>query len=233
MWGGEDQTTTQGLTADNVLYIAQQTADEDGCIDFDYVLKNRAEGGTWLAVPMGRTDISSAEAALDDLEYSGEEQFVSPVVTLNGETLTEGIDYYIEGDYSAMLPGTYSLTIRGMGIYAGQLTVGYKVTGEVPDEVTTDDETDVVPTDSEEEQPAETPPEEVPDETEKTVLIGDVNGDGIVNVTDISKAAAHVKGIKALSEEEFARADVDKDDAVKVTDISKIAAHIKGIRSLT
>lgn len=59
---------------------------------------------------------------------------------------------------------------------------------------------------------------------------GDVNGDGEVTVTDISLAAAHLKGIKQLSDE--SRADLDGDGKVSITDISKLAAHIKGIRLL-
>lgn len=59
---------------------------------------------------------------------------------------------------------------------------------------------------------------------------GDVNGDGKVNVTDISKVAAHVKGIKKLDSE--SAADVNGDGKVNVTDISKIAAHVKGIKAL-
>lgn len=59
-------------------------------------------------------------------------------------------------------------------------------------------------------------------------LLGDVNGDGSINVTDLSKAAAQVKGKKLLSEDEASRADVNCDGTVTVTDVSKIAAHIKG-----
>lgn len=31
------------------------------------------------------------------------------------------------------------------------------------------------------------------------LLLGDVNGDGVVNITDITKIAAHVKGKKLLT----------------------------------
>ena len=62
---------------------------------------------------------------------------------------------------------------------------------------------------------------------------GDVNGDGAITVTDISKIAAHVKGIKSLTEEEQKRADANGDGSITVTDISKIAAHVKGIKALS
>ncbi len=64
-------------------------------------------------------------------------------------------------------------------------------------------------------------------------LRGDVNGDGSITVTDLSKAAALVKGKKTLSAEEAARADVNGDGSVTVSDISRIAAHIKGKKSIS
>ncbi len=64
-------------------------------------------------------------------------------------------------------------------------------------------------------------------------LLGDVNGDGKITVTDIAKAAAHVKGVKSLTDDEFRRADVNIDGSVNVVDISKIAAHVKGIKTIS
>ncbi len=61
---------------------------------------------------------------------------------------------------------------------------------------------------------------------------GDVNADGEVNVTDISLTAAHVKGVRYLTDEQQAAADVSGDDSITVTDISLLAAHIKGIKAL-
>jgi hypothetical protein len=55
---------------------------------------------------------------------------------------------------------------------------------------------------------------------------GDVNGDGSVNVADLSKIAAHIKGKKKLSSTK--NADINGDGSVNVTDISRIAAYIKG-----
>ena len=186
-----------GLTADNLLYVTQQTADENGSIDFDYILKNRAESGTWLAVPMNMIDISYAEVSVTDLDYTGEEQFVSPVVTVNGVTLTEGVDFYLEGDYSATEAGEYNVTIVGMGLYTGNVSISYKVNSE-----------NVV------------------------IVLGDVNNDGKINVTDVSKTAAHVKGIKSLDINAQKSADVNGDGKINVTDVSKIAAHVKGIKPL-
>ena len=66
----------------------------------------------------------------------------------------------------------------------------------------------------------------------KTVK-GDVNGDKNINVTDIAIAASHIKGIKALSGDQFNAADVNADKELTVTDIAMIASHIKGIKALS
>ena len=64
--------------------------------------------------------------------------------------------------------------------------------------------------------------------TAKTRKKGDVNGDGKINTTDLMKAAAHAKGKKVLSKEEFERADINGDGKVNNTDVTLIAAHVKG-----
>jgi alpha-tubulin suppressor-like RCC1 family protein len=183
-----------GLKDDNLLYLTQQTADENGCIDFDYKLKTDT-AGTWLAVPMSRKNISDADVSVDDLNYTGKQQFVQPVVTMNGTQLIEGVDYCVEGDISAIAAGTYSVTIKGMGLYTGEVTAQYKVVGGG--------------------------------------ILGDVNNDGKINVTDITKVAAHIKGKRLLDDAARKRADVNHDEKINVTDITKIAAHIKGKRLLT
>lgn len=57
---------------------------------------------------------------------------------------------------------------------------------------------------------------------------GDINGDGKVNVTDVSKAAAHIKGEKPLTADEIKNADINGDGKVNVADLAKIAAKVKG-----
>ncbi|SEK78303.1 dockerin type I domain-containing protein, partial [Ruminococcus albus] len=57
---------------------------------------------------------------------------------------------------------------------------------------------------------------------------GDVTGDGVINLTDLTKVAAHVKGRKLLSGDQLKAADVNGDGKVNITDISLMAAHIKG-----
>ena len=191
------QDINAGLIDDNILYIDQQTADENGKLDYDHGLKGKTDSVVWFAVPMYQQDISGAEVKLDDLEYTGEEQFVQPVVKLDGEELTEGVDYYLEGAYSATEGGEYTVTIKGTGLYTGEVSVTYKVNGG-----------------------------------KTAVILGDVNHDEQINVTDIAMIAAHIKGIKALDENAVKAADVNGDTEVNVTDIAMIAAHIKGIKAI-
>ena len=64
------------------------------------------------------------------------------------------------------------------------------------------------------------------------IVKGDVTGDGKLNVADIVRTAAYVKGLRPLTDEMRAAADVNGDKAINVKDIVKIAAAVKGIKPL-
>jgi hypothetical protein len=59
-------------------------------------------------------------------------------------------------------------------------------------------------------------------------ILGDVNGSGKIDITDITLTAAHVKGKRLLTSEQMNRADINRDGKITVADISRIAAHVKG-----
>jgi GH25 family lysozyme M1 (1,4-beta-N-acetylmuramidase) len=63
----------------------------------------------------------------------------------------------------------------------------------------------------------------------KKVTKGDVNGDGKVNVTDVTVTAAAVKGKKKLTTEQKEAADMNNDGKVTSADAEAIANKIKGI----
>ena len=65
-----------------------------------------------------------------------------------------------------------------------------------------------------------------------SVMKGDADLNGSINVSDIAVVASHIKGIKAMSEAQFAAADVNNDGQMTVSDIAIIAAHIKGIKAI-
>ena len=63
-------------------------------------------------------------------------------------------------------------------------------------------------------------------------LIGDVDLNGRIDVTDISLTAAHVKGARRLTDDGLGNADTDSSTDINVTDVVMIAAHVKGVKAL-
>ena len=100
------------------------------------------------------TNISTATVTVPDLTYTGKEQTAVPTVYLGSTRLYQNTDYLVTGS-KATDTGTYTLTITGIGKYAGIATKEYKinpkdlkyvsvpsidnqVAGVVPDPVITD-----------------------------------------------------------------------------------------------
>jgi len=71
--------------------------------------------------------------------------------------------------------------------------------------------------------------EKKPEQPKKKVTKGDVNGDGKVNVTDVTITSAAVKGKKTLNVEQKEAADMNGDGKVNVADVSAISAKAKGV----
>ena len=62
-------------------------------------------------------------------------------------------------------------------------------------------------------------------------LIGDVNGDGAIDATDMQRIYAHISGENTFSNP--AQGDVNKDGEVDATDMQRIYAHISGENPLS
>jgi hypothetical protein len=62
-------------------------------------------------------------------------------------------------------------------------------------------------------------------------LKGDLNGDNKININDLTKLAAHIKGKRLLPDPYIA--DFNNDGKINVSDLTKLAAHIKGKRLLS
>lgn len=58
--------------------------------------------------------------------------------------------------------------------------------------------------------------------------LGDVNGDGTIDITDIVSIIRHVSRTRILTDEKFARADVNADNSVDIIDIVAIVRIISG-----
>ncbi|MBR3812190.1 MAG: hypothetical protein IKJ16_07715 [Agathobacter sp.] len=61
----------------------------------------------------------------------------------------------------------------------------------------------------------------------KIHFIGDINGDGRVNVVDVARANAHAKKTVNLEGYELLCADINDDGRVNVVDVAKMNAHAK------
>ena len=274
----KSQSAETLLDSDNLLYITQAVSDENGELSVAYGLAEKYDDAVWLAVPMTQTDISSADVALGDLEYTGNEQFVEPVVTFDGEVLAEGKAYYLERDYSATDPGKYTVIITGMGLYTGSIEVsysvndvGYDVAGNVTSfgsnekdltTITLMTEGNSEPTYSITVGGIGTVKYSIPNvmtgkytliiskknhvtrtykvsvddkdivQDLKIHLIGDINGDGKITISDVAKTTSHIRGKVLLEDYDFAVADINGDGKVTVSDKAKINAHMRGKSSL-
>lgn len=67
-------------------------------------------------------------------------------------------------------------------------------------------------------------------EKEQEKMLGDVNGDGKINLIDYTKILSHVKKTKLLIEEEKALADINKDGKINLIDYTRVLAIVKGRR---
>lgn len=67
-------------------------------------------------------------------------------------------------------------------------------------------------------------------DTEYTlVCTGDLNGDGAISPTDVSKMKLNIVGLEDLTEEGKYAADINEDNSIGVTDLSKIKLKIVGL----
>ena len=126
----KDTKTENLLSTDNVYYIAQGTADNDGKLTVTYAPTENYETAHRFVVAMHRTDLSYAVVTADELTYNAEEQYIKPSVKLDGVYLVEGVDYELTGEYSATELGEYTATINGIGKYTGKVDFTYTM---IPD----------------------------------------------------------------------------------------------------
>lgn len=64
--------------------------------------------------------------------------------------------------------------------------------------------------------------------TAAAVLMGDINGDGKVNIVDAARTYAAVNGRYTLSEEQTQRVDVNGDGKINIVDAARVYAYING-----
>ena len=115
------------LAADNLLYIDQAAALEDGTLVFQYVQRTATDTSYVVVCGASNKDLNDAEITFPEMITDGEVQTVNPTVVYDGKTLSEGQDYTILGTVSFTEPGTYTCYIRGVRNYAGLVECTYTV----------------------------------------------------------------------------------------------------------
>ena len=117
------------LAADNLLYVKQAAALEDGTLYFSYVQRETADISYVVACGASNRDLKDAEITFPEMTADGTLQVIDPTVVYDGKTLTEGIDYTIVGTVDYTDGGTYSCSIRGIRNYTGLVECTYTVAG--------------------------------------------------------------------------------------------------------
>lgn len=115
------------LAAENLLYIDQAVAGENGTLEFRYILPDGVLGSYVMACGLSSKNIQNAVITFPEMKADGSEQVVAPVVVFDGETLIEGRDYVITGNVTFIAAGEYSCTIEGIGNYTGRVKCAYTV----------------------------------------------------------------------------------------------------------
>ena len=117
------------LSADNLIYVSQGMADENGYVDFEYSLDANTEEIVEFVVGMIYC-IEYADVAIKDMEYTGSELTPEIAITYDGKTLEEDKDYTLSGILKASKPGLYKVKVSGVGDYYGEKYVDYAINCE-------------------------------------------------------------------------------------------------------
>lgn len=72
-------------------------------------------------------NLTDAEVSVPDLTSNGSTQYAMLEVTYKGTLLTEGVDYEVTDNVGGSAAGVYSVTLAGIGLYTGEITMGYRI----------------------------------------------------------------------------------------------------------
>ena len=121
------------LVYENLLFIDQLCADENGVITVSYRPRFASESVCELVRGGAVKNLAAATVTWPTYVGKGTQQFFTPTVIYNGKTLTENVDYVLEGELSFCVPGTYHCYVVGIGDYIGSYPCAYTVTEKIGD----------------------------------------------------------------------------------------------------
>lgn len=170
------------LSDDNLLYITQTAADENGCVSLNYLPKEETENS--VIVYYG-ANIKNAEVTIEPIYYNENEQQADYSVSYGGKVLTKDIDYTISIDENVTELGNYSVKITGIGGYCGTKYVTFSV----------------------------------------ALKAGDVDGDGFVDINDVTALQTYLSKIDNMSYYQKNSADVTKDNVIDINDATMIQRY--------
>ncbi len=166
------------LSADNLLYIEQCTADESGSVSLECVPRESVENPVVLIFGAERMSISDVEVTALKDEGS---QAVEYTVTLNGAVLTENTDYELVADGE-------SVTITGINNYKDSitLTVVPMLIGDVNKDnvININDTTYIMKYLA-----------ELENLNDNQKLVADTNGDGAITITDATQIQKYLASL--------------------------------------
>lgn len=175
------------LAPDNLLYIEQDMAAEDGTLVFSYVQQEVTDTSYVMACGASHNDLSEALITFPAMMATEEVQAVHPTVVYDGEPLTEGLDYIIIGTVSFTEPGEYTCYIRGIYNYTGLVACQYTVSNTMPGDINGDG----VVNNKDLTRLFQYLSQWDVEVTESTL---DVNGDGNINNKDLTRLFQYLSG---------------------------------------
>ena len=170
------------LSDDNLLYITQIAADENGCVSLNYLPKEETENS--VIVYYG-ANIKNAEVTIEPIYYNENEQQADYSISYGGKVLTKDVDYTISIDENVTELGNYSVKITGIGGYCGTKYVTFSV----------------------------------------ALKAGDVDGDGFVDINDVTALQTYLSQIDNMSYYQKNSADVTKDNVIDINDATMIQRY--------
>lgn len=75
-------------------------------------------------------------------------------------------------------------------------------------------------------------PTDPPEPTDPPKVLGDINGDGEIDIVDFAMLRSHMLKITTLNNEQYIAADFNNDEEVDIVDFAMLRSHMLGIKKL-